>query len=106
MRELILLYNIFNELSTAKFIKSGNRISKTYSTVYEDNRGTLKLAREPKFHPCAKHIATKYHYFRHAISRGQIKIFPIDTKEQQADIFTKLLLKRQFEKLRKLIMGW
>ena len=106
LRELIPLHNIFNELSTVEFIKSDNRITKTYSTVYEDNRGALELAREPKFRPRTKHIATKYHHFRHAVSRRQIKIFPIDTKEQQVDIFTKLLPKPQFEKLRKLIMGW
>jgi len=106
LRDLIPLHNIFNELSEVDFIQKDNRITKTYSTVYEDNRGALELAREPKFRPRTKHIATKYHHFRNAVAKGQIKILPIDTKEQQADIFTKPLPKPQFEKLRKLIMGW
>ena len=59
LRDLILLHNIFDELSKVDFIQKDNRITKTYSTVYEDNRGTLKLAREPKFRPRAKHIAMK-----------------------------------------------
>ena len=106
LRDLIPLHNIFDELSKVDFIKRDKRISKTYSTVYEDNRGALELAREPKFRPRTKHIATKYHHFRNAVAKGQIRIFPIDTKDQQADIFTKPLPKPQFEKLRKLIMGW
>ena len=47
---MIPLYNIFNKLSEVDLIKKDNRITKTYSTVYEDNRGALELAREPKFY--------------------------------------------------------
>jgi len=106
LRDLIPLQYIYDELNEVEFIERDTRISKTYSTVYEDNRGALELAREPKFRPRTKHIATKYHHFRNAVAKGKIKILPIDTKNQQADIFTKPLLKPQFEKLRKLIMGW
>ena len=106
LRDLIPLHNIFDELGEVEFIEKDKRITKTYSTVYEDNRGALELAREPKFRPRTKHVATKYHHFRNAVAKGRIKIFSIDTKEQQADIFTKPLPKPQFEKLRKLIMGW
>ena len=103
---MIPLHNIFDELKEVDFIVFDNKITKTYSTVYEDNRGALELAREPKFRPRTKHIATKYHHFRNAVAKGQIKIFSVDTKDQQADILTKLLAKLQFEKLRRLIMGW
>ena len=92
-------------MKDAEFIKHETKTTKTYLTVYEDNRGALELAREPKFRPRTKHIATKYHHFRNAVSKGQIKIFSIDTKNQQADILTKPLPKVQFEKLRKEIMG-
>ena len=105
LQDLIPLHNIFNKLSKVDFIQKYNRITKTYSIIYEDNRGALELAREPKLRPRTKYIAMKYHHFRNAIIKGQIKIFSIDTKEQQANIFTKPLPKPQFEKLGKLIMG-
>ena len=68
------LRRVFNELSKVEFIEKDNRISKTYSIAYEDNRGALELARGLKFRPA------KYHHFRHAAARGQIKMLPIDTK--------------------------
>ena len=48
--------------------------------IYEDNRGALGLAREPKFYPRTKNIATKCHHFRNAVAKGQIKIMHIDVK--------------------------
>ena len=73
LRDLIPIHNIFDELSKAGFIINEVKTTKTYSTVYEDNRGALELAREPKFRPRTKHIATKYHHFRHVVSKGQEK---------------------------------
>jgi len=69
LRDLIPLYNIFNELSAVDFIEKDNRISKIYSTIYEDNRDALELARELKFRPRTKHITTKYRHFRHAVAK-------------------------------------
>jgi hypothetical protein len=37
---------------------------------------------------------------------GSIKIFPIDTKDQIADLWTKPLGDELFEKFTKLAMGW
>ena len=79
---MIPLHNIFEKLSKVEFIKRDDRISKTYSTVYKDNKGTLELAREPKFRPRTKYIATKYHHFWNTIAKGQIKILSVDTKNQ------------------------
>ena len=49
LRDLMPLHNMFDKLSSVDFIKKDNRISETYSAVYEDNHGTLELAIEPKF---------------------------------------------------------
>ena len=104
--ELKPFHSAIEELSNVDFIKRHMRTAITCSTVYEDNRGALELAQEPKHRPRTKHVATKRHHFREAVKRGKIKIASIDTKRQQADIFTKPLHKPRFEKLRKLIMGW
>ena len=75
-------------------------------TLFEDNNGALELAKAPKYRPRTKHIALKYHHFRDHVKRGLVKIFPIDTKEQLADIFTKPLDQQTFEYLRNLLLGW
>ena len=74
--------------------------------VFEDNKGTIKLAKAPNIHPCTKHIALKYHHFRKHVRKGLIKIYPIDILEQVADIFTKYLPFTICNYLRKKIMGW
>ena len=56
-------------------------ISKTYSAVYKDNRGTLELTRRPKFRSRTKYIVTKYHHLRNAAAEDQIKILPTDVKD-------------------------
>ena len=75
-------------------------------SLFEDNNGALELAKAPKYRPRTKHIALKYHHFREHVKRGLIKIFPIDTKEQLADQFTKALDQQTFEYLRKSLLGW
>ena len=61
--------------------------------VFEDNNGAIELSKAPKSCPCKKHIALKYHQFREHVRKGLIKINPMDTLEQLADIFTKALEK-------------
>ena len=74
--------------------------------LFEDNRGAYELAKAPKMRPRTKHIAIKYHHFREHVSNNTIRIHPIGTKDQVADIFTKGLACDQFQFLRKLLCGW
>ena len=62
MRDLIPNKNMVEYLN--KFMKVNNKEISTYSTLFEDNTGTLQLATEPKYRPRTKHICTKYHHFR------------------------------------------
>jgi len=48
----------------------------------------------------------KYHHFRQFVSNGILKINPIDTLEQTADIFTKPLDQTKFEYLQQKLCGW
>ena len=74
--------------------------------LFTDNNGAIKLAKAPKIHPRTKHIALKYHHFWEHIQKGLIKINPIDTLEQVADIFTKALPFLIFDYPRKNMMAW
>ena len=72
-----------------------------YCKVFEDNSGALELARLPKLRPCTKHINVCYHHFQN----GLIKIFPVGTKDQTADILTKALPQNDFQHHRRHMCG-
>ena len=67
--------------------------------VLEDNNIFIRVADSPKFTPRTKHVANKYHHFINHVTDKTISIFPIDTKDQLADIFTKPLNRVIFRKL-------
>ena len=106
MRELVGSRKLMSEITIRCKLKREE--SSRVSRVYEDNEAALKHAVTalPKLSPRTKHIAVKYHWFKKRIELGIIEMFPISTKEQKADIFTKGLAKNEFEDKRKLLMGW
>ncbi len=67
-----------------------------YCKVFKDNSGALELARLPKLRPRTKHINVCYHHFREHVRNGLIKIFPIRTKDQTANVLTRLFLRTTF----------
>ena len=79
---------------------------KVYCKAFEDNSGALVLARAPRMRPRTRHINVKYHHFRSAVARKEVEVFPIDTADQIADLWTKPLGSELFEKFTKLAMGW
>ena len=78
---------------------------KLHCRVFEDNRGCIDLVKMPRLRPRTKHIALKYHHFREHVRTKTISVTYIDTKDQVADIFTKALSGRQFDKLRRILTG-
>jgi len=104
MRDVLPFLNLMEEIH--QVIPLQHNDPKFFCKVWEDNRSCIKVAESPKFTPRTKHIALKYHHFRQFVKDGTIKIFPIDTLEQTADIFTKPLDKAKFEYLRKKLCGW
>jgi len=105
LRTVIVLMRFFKELS--KKIKSFKYTKPKFQcTAYEDNKGAIELANAPKMGPRTKHINIKYHHFRNAIDKKKIEIEYIDTHEQLADIGTKPLEPKSFEKLRNMLIGW
>ena len=104
MRDVIPLMQLTTELSTIINIHDPDPIVKC--KVFEDNESCISIANSGKFSPRTRHIAIKYHHFRQYVKKGIIKIFPIDTKEQTADIFTKPLPAELFQYLRQKLCGW
>lgn len=104
MREVIPLMNFMAEVSCIFDLDVPK--PKIKCKVFEDNRSCISIAEASKFTPRTKHIALKYHHFRRFVKEGTIEIFPIDTSEQTADIFTKPLDDYAFLYLRKKLNGW
>ena len=75
------------------------------STIYEDNNGVIVVATSPRTTPTSKHIAVKYHCFRHHVGKGFV-IRKIESENHKTDIFTKVLQGRIFVRIRNLLCGW
>ena len=74
--------------------------------VFKENQSCIAVAESNKFSPRTKHIAIKYHCFRIFVQKKIIWICYIDTREQTAYIFTKLINKTLFIYLRRKLSGW
>jgi hypothetical protein len=67
----------------------------THRDTHTDTHGHT-LARLPKLCPRTKHINACYHHFCEHVRIGLIKILPVSTDDQTADILTKPLAQNSF----------
>ena len=106
LRELIPIKSLLEEVSTLFHIQRDD--TTRVIRVFEDNEGTLKLAKleYPRTTPQSKHYGIKYHWFREKSSELNLQLQHIDTSKQKADIFTKGLPPNEHLPKRKLINGW
>ena len=106
MREFVFVKDLFEKIREIFGLPDEYRTA--ISQVFEDNQACLKLASAeiPKITPRLKHIAVKYHWFREKLEPLNVKILPIKSEEQLADIFTKGLARVGFVAKRLLVCGW
>ena len=105
LREVIPLIEFFKEIESHG-IQYKFQSPIVYCKLFEDNSAALEIARVPKMRPRTKHINIKYHHFREYVKKGIIKVLPISTEDQLADIGTKPLPFSTFVKFRELLMKW
>ena len=67
-------------------------------TLYCDNSGAVANSKEPRSHKRSKHIERRYHLIREIVTRGDVEVKKISTHDNIADLFTKTLSIRVFEK--------
>lgn len=85
--ELMWLQNLFKDLHLDL---------KTSTVMYCDNQAAIHIATNPTFHERTKHIEIDCHFIRDQVTCGAIKLLPVDSEDQIADIFTKPLPQRPF----------
>jgi bifunctional DNase/RNase len=65
--------------------------------IYCDNTSTINISKNPMMHSKTKHIPIKYHFLQELVAEKNIRVEYVSTKEQVANIFTKLLPWEAFE---------
>jgi hypothetical protein len=69
-------------------------------TLYCDNLSAINISKNPILHNRTKHIDIHHHFIRDLVEEKIVTLEHVATGEQLADIFTKVLDSKQFEKLR------
>lgn len=67
--------------------------------IYCDNVGATHLAANLVFHSKMKHIALDFHFIRHHVQSGALRVSHLSTKDQLADALTKPLPRPCFQEL-------
>mgnify|MGYP005710286941 FL=1 len=60
-------------------------------TIFEDNKGTIALSENDVLHKRSRHIHIRYMFVRHHFKKGHVELVYVNTKENVADIMTKVL---------------
>lgn len=106
IRALLPIRSLLKEmkLNIAMPANLANEALKT--SIFEDNTAALSLAVDQRLTSRTRHYHCRYHFFWQIVNSTEIEINYVETKEQEADIFTKQLPVVDFEYLRKKIQGW
>ncbi|KAJ3705098.1 hypothetical protein LUZ61_008803 [Rhynchospora tenuis] len=71
--------------------------------IYVDNKSAIELAKNPVHHERSKHIDVRFHFIREQVKKRNVELSFIKSEDQVADIFTKPLPRRLFEKFKFLL---
>ncbi len=74
-------------------------------SVYEDNLSTTTLLRSIFHHGRLKHLALRFLRVKELIWNKILRVIPVDTRNQLADVFTKPLPTDSFVRLRPAVLG-
>uniref|UniRef100_A0AAV1UFQ5 Reverse transcriptase Ty1/copia-type domain-containing protein n=1 Tax=Peronospora matthiolae TaxID=2874970 RepID=A0AAV1UFQ5_9STRA len=70
------------------------------TTVYQDNQGSIALARNSVYNSRTKHIDTKYHFSRERVESSELHVEYISTADMVTDALTKSVPRPKLEKFK------
>jgi hypothetical protein len=70
--------------------------------IHVDNKSAIELAKNPVHHERSKHIDMRFHFIREHVKNDDVEMTHMVSRVQVADIFTKLLSAKLFNKFKKL----
>jgi hypothetical protein len=88
-----------------QFLEELNIFGKVSFDIMEDSQPAINAQKKNVSQSRFRHIKIKYHYIRQLISEGWCKLVKINTKDQVADIATKILATVTTEYFSKVILG-
>jgi hypothetical protein len=79
-----------SELLWLRWLLHDMGVSQTSSSpIFCDNRSAIQIAHNDVFHERTKHIEIDCHFVRHHLLQGTLRLCPIVSADQLADVFTK-----------------
>ena len=88
-----------------QFIDEIKIFSEVKFELHEDSQPTINAQKRNVSQSRFRHIKIKYHFIRQLINDGWCKLVKINTKEQIADMATKILNSSTIEKFSKIVLG-
>jgi len=102
--EYMALYSAVQEsIWLRRILKELKQLKDLPTMIYQDNQGTIALAKNPIFHSRSKHIDIKFHFTRDKIQDGTIQVEYKSTQEMVADALTKSVNKVKLQEFIKLV---
>jgi hypothetical protein len=68
--------------------------------IHIDNKSAIEISKQSNKHSRAKHIDIRYHFIRDKLAKQEAVLSYCPTHDMPADILTKCLKKKQFQRLR------
>ena len=88
-----------------QFLRDLDKSTYNQTTVYEDNQGTIAVARNPVHRQRCKHIDIKYHFIREIVNNEKVLLKYCPTEEMVADLMTKPSTKHKLSRFRSDMFG-
>jgi hypothetical protein len=89
-----------------QFLEELKIFGKVSFDIMEDSQPAINAQKKNVSQSKFRHIKIKYHYIRQLISEGWCKLVKINTKEQIADVTTKILSADVTQRFSKIILGF